>query len=94
MNHVHALFLSFFFPSLSFSHTRTQLGRKQLSTFTFLTPPFLPPRLPEETLLRDVLWLIETTFNLRQLPPALVWRERERENEREREWEEGEKEKR
>lgn len=29
-----------------------------------------------ETLLHDVLWLMEATFNL---PQALVWRERERE---------------
>jgi len=32
-----------------------------------------------ETLLHDVLWLIEATFNLDWLPQALVWRERERE---------------
>lgn len=30
-----------------------------------------------ETLLHDVLWLIEATFNLHWLPQALVWREKE-----------------
>lgn len=36
-----------------------------------------------ETFLHDGLWLIEATFNLCWLPPALVWSERERERERE-----------